>query len=103
MSQPARDSSALPVSVKAIYGTGQFVDSVSSTALGTFLLFYLTVVCGLSGSLTGTSIFVALLVDAFVDPFVGSISDNARSRWGRRHIFMLASLPLMFVGLGMLF
>jgi GPH family glycoside/pentoside/hexuronide:cation symporter len=103
MSQPERDSSALPVSVKAIYGTGQFVDSVSSTALGTFLLFYLTVVCGLSGSLTGTSIFVALLVDAFVDPFVGSISDNAQSRWGRRHIFMLASLPLMFVGLGMLF
>jgi GPH family glycoside/pentoside/hexuronide:cation symporter len=98
-----RDSSRLPVATQAIYGTGQFVDSVSSTALATFLLFYLTAVCGLSGSLTGASLFVALAVDAFVDPFVGSISDNMQSRWGRRHIFMFASFPLMFVGLGMLF
>ncbi|HXC55448.1 MAG TPA: MFS transporter [Rhizomicrobium sp.] len=106
MSQPsseARVSSKLPLGLKAVYGTGQFVDSVSSTALATFLLFYLTAVCGLSGSLTGVSLFVALTVDAFVDPFVGSISDNTASRWGRRHLFMFASFPLMFVGLGMLF
>jgi glycoside/pentoside/hexuronide:cation symporter, GPH family len=98
-----RDSSKLPVVTQAVYGTGQFVDSVSATALATFLLFYLTAVCGLSGSLTGASLFFALAVDAFVDPFVGSISDNTQSRWGRRHLFMFASFPLMFVGLGMLF
>src|SRR5689334_13873345 len=103
MSQTERDSSKLSVGVQAIYGTGQFVDSVSSTALATFLLFYLTAVCGLSGALTGASLFFALVVDAFVDPFVGSISDNMQSRWGRRHIFMFASFPLMFIGLGMLF
>ena len=88
-----RDSSKLSMVTKALYGTGQFVDSVSSTALATFLLFYLTAVCGLSGSLTGASLFVALAVDAFVDPFVGSISDNTSSRWGRRHLFMFASFP----------
>ena len=98
-----RDSSKLPVVTQALYGTGQFVDSVSSTALAQFLFFYLTAVCGLSGSLTGISLFVALAVDAFADPFVGSISDNTKSRWGRRHIFMFASFPMMFVGLGMLF
>lgn len=98
-----RDSSKLRLATKVVYGTGQFVDSVSNTALATFLLFYLTAVCGLSGSLTGISLFVALAVDAFVDPFVGSISDNTVSRWGRRHLFMFASFPLIFVGLGMLF
>lgn len=98
-----RHISKLPIFTKAIYGTGQFVDSVSGTALSTFLLFYLTAVCGLSGSLTGASLFVALAVDAFVDPFIGSLSDNTSSRWGRRHIFMFASFPMMFVGLGMLF
>ncbi|MEI9887157.1 MAG: MFS transporter [Rhizomicrobium sp.] len=98
-----RETSKLPLAVKALYGTGQFVDSVSSTALATFLLFYLTAVCGLSGSLTGASLFVALAVDAFVDPFVGSLSDNTQSRWGRRHLYMFASFPMMFVGLGMLF
>ncbi len=98
-----RDSSKLSLGLKAIYGTGQFVDSVSGTALATFLLFYLTAVCGLSGSLTGASLFLALVVDAFVDPFVGSLSDNTRSRWGRRHIYMFLSFPAMLVGLGMLF
>ncbi len=98
-----RDSSKLSVGVKALYGTGQFVDSVSATALATFLLFYLTAVCGLSGSLTGLSLFVALAVDAFVDPFVGSLSDNTKSRWGRRHLIMFWSFPAMFVGLGLLF
>lgn len=103
MSATGRHATSLSLATKAIYGTGQFVDSVSSTALATFLLFYLTIVCGLSGSLTGASLFLALAVDAFVDPFVGSISDNTRSRWGRRHIFMFASFVPMFVGLGMLF
>ncbi|HUO90468.1 MAG TPA: MFS transporter [Rhizomicrobium sp.] len=103
MSQPERDSSKLRVTTQALYGTGQFVDSVSGTVLGTFLLFYLTAVCGLSGSLTGASLFVALMVDAFVDPFVGSISDNMQSRLGRRHVFMFASFLPMLVGLGMLF
>jgi len=101
--EQVRDSSKLSLATKAIYGTGQFVDSVSGTALATFLFFYLTAVCGLSGSLTGTSLFLALMVDAFVDPFVGSISDNTQSRWGRRHLFMIASFLPMFVGLGMLF
>lgn len=101
--EQTRDSSHLTVATKAVYGTGQFVDSVSGTALGTFLFFYLTAVCGLSGSLTGASLFLALAVDAFVDPFVGSISDNTSSSWGRRHLFMVASFLPMFVGLGMLF
>ncbi len=98
-----RDSSKLPLATKAVYGIGQFVDSISNTALATFLLFYLTAVCGLSGSLTGASLFAALAVDAFVDPFIGSLSDNTSSRWGRRHLYMFASFPAMLVGLGMLF
>ncbi len=36
-----RDSSKLPLVTKAVYGTGQFADSISSTAINTFLLFYL--------------------------------------------------------------
>ncbi|MEI9995457.1 MAG: MFS transporter [Rhizomicrobium sp.] len=98
-----RDSSKLPVVTQAVYGTGQFVDSVASTVTGQFLFFYLTAVCGLSGSLTGLSLFVALAIDAIADPLVGSLSDNTTSRFGRRHLYMFASFPLMLVGLGMLF
>jgi len=88
---------------KAVYGTGQFVDSVSSGALGTFLLFYLNEVCGLPGALAGTSLFLALFVDAFIDPLMGSISDNTTSAWGRRHGYMILSVVPIVLGLGLLF
>jgi len=98
-----RDTSRLSIATKAIYGTGQFVDSISSTAISTFLLFYLNEVCGLSGVLAGASLAIALIVDAFVDPLMGSVSDNTTSRWGRRHPYMIVSLVLIFLGLGLLF
>ncbi|HEY4940482.1 MAG TPA: MFS transporter [Rhizomicrobium sp.] len=98
-----RDTSRLPLTTKVIYGTGQFADSISATAINTFLLFYLNEVCGLSGVLAGLALGLALVVDAFVDPLMGSISDNSTSRWGRRHPYMIGSLVLIFFGLGLLF
>jgi glycoside/pentoside/hexuronide:cation symporter, GPH family len=99
----SRDISRLPMLTKVTYGTGQFVDSISSTAINTFLLFYLNEVCGLSGVLAGASLGIALVVDAFVDPLMGSVSDNTNSAWGRRHPYMILSLVLIVLGLGLLF
>ena len=87
----------------AVYGSGAVLDGVVQAALATFLFFYLTAVCGLSNSLTGVSLFVALAVDAIADPLVGSVSDNSWSRWGRRHPFMLAGAVPVAVALGALF
>jgi GPH family glycoside/pentoside/hexuronide:cation symporter len=42
-------------------------------------------------------------VDAFVDPLVGSLSDNSRSRHGRRHPWMAASALPIVVAFYMLF
>ena len=39
----------------------------------------------------GAILLVALVFDAILDPIVGQLSDNFRSRWGRRHPFMLAA------------
>jgi GPH family glycoside/pentoside/hexuronide:cation symporter len=103
MSQTERVSAKLPLTTKALYGTGQFVDAVSAGAIGTFLLFYLNEVCGLSGALAGLSLAIALVVDAFVDPLMGSVSDNTQSRWGRRHPYMIGSLAIVFFGLALLF
>jgi len=87
----------------AAYGSGALVDSVTNAALGTFLLFYLTAVCGLSNSLAGLSLFVGLVIDALVDPLVGSLSDNTNAKLGRRHPFMLGSAVPLAICLGALF
>lgn len=89
--------------IKTIYGSGALVETVINTVLTAFHLFYLTGVCGMSGKLAGLSAFIGLAVDAFVDPFIGSLSDNSRSRWGRRHPFMIASALPIAIAFGLLF
>jgi len=93
----------LGMAMKSLYGTGAFVDAVTGTALNTFLFFYLTAVCGLSGSLTGLASAIALVVDAFADPLIGSFSDSTWTRWGRRHPYMIGSALPVAVSLGLLF
>ena len=84
-------SSPVPWRVRLAFGAGQLPEGIKSAAFGFFLLFYYNQVLGLSGTLSGTAIFIALLVDAVSDPLVGSLSDATRSRWGRRHPYMYAS------------
>ncbi len=85
----------VPLRTKSAYGFGSVSEGVKVTAFNTFLLFYFNQVLGLSGSLSGMAIFLALCVDAITDPLVGSLSDNLHHRYGRRHPFMYASaLPM---------
>jgi Na+/melibiose symporter-like transporter len=85
----------LPRSTKLWYGLGQMAEGLKNEAFSLFLLFYYTQVVGLSGTLSGQAILVALLFDAVTDPLAGVLSDRLHSRWGRRHPFLYASpLPL---------
>ena len=83
--------------LKLGYGVGQTSSGVKNAAFAIFLFFYFNQVLGLSGSLAGVASLLALLVDAITDPMVGQLSDRFKSRWGRRHPFMLAgALPFGF-------
>lgn len=99
----AARSKRLTLGALAVYGSGTMVADSLGIGLGTLLLFYLTVVCGLSGSAAGIALGLILVVDSFVDPWVGSLSDNSQSRHGRRHPFMLAAAAPIAVGFGLLF
>jgi glycoside/pentoside/hexuronide:cation symporter, GPH family len=99
----AERSGRLGLAVLGAYGAGAAVQDTIQYGLNTLLLFYLTIVCGLSGSAAGVALGVALVVDAFVDPLVGSLSDNSRSRHGRRHPWMAASAVPIAVSFYMLF
>ncbi len=88
--------------LRVAYGLGQVAESIKTYSFSLFILFYYNSILGLAGSATGFAIGIALLFDAVSDPLVGSVSDNWKSRWGRRHPFMLVSavpLGLCFAGL----
>lgn len=87
----------ISVSAKIIQGLGAIPDNVKNYAFGTLLLFYYNQVLGVSGYYSGLALMIAMGFDAITDPLVGSLSDNLRSRLGRRHPFMYAAavpLPL---------
>ena len=84
------------------YAIGNMPFAVKDAAFVNFVVFYYTQVQGLSGSLTGLAMFIAISWDAISDPIVGSWSDTFRSRWGRRHPLLVAGgLPtaLLFIAL----
>ena len=77
------------------YGFGSVAYGAKDAAFGTFLLIYYNQVLGLNSFKVGLVIMAALVLDAFIDPMVGILSDRTRSRWGRRHPWMYASaLPI---------
>jgi len=89
-------------STRIFYGVGGGVYAIKEAAYAIFILLFYTQVLGLSGSVTGAIIAVSLFWDAVSDPLVGSWSDRLRSRYGRRHPFMVYStvpLAIGFVGL----
>lgn len=79
------------------YGLGAVVTGVKSAAFSTYLLLFYNQVIGVPAAVVGTAIALTLVVDAFVDPFIGRWSDIFRSRWGRRHPFIYGSaIPTAF-------
>ena len=98
----ATDAPAAPRAVRklsfwtmAAYGFGQIGEALHNAGFGVFLIFYYQQIIGVSGTLTGLAMFVSLAFDAVADPVIGAVSDRTRTRWGRRHPFIvLAAVPL---------
>jgi Na+/melibiose symporter-like transporter len=62
-----------------------------------FALVYYSQVLGLDAGLAGLAVGIGLVSDAITDPLVGYLSDSTRSRWGRRHPWLYASILPMGV------
>ncbi len=85
----------LNLNTKLAYGVGDLGTAISANILAFFLSVFLTNVAGLNAGLAGDVRLVSGAWDAVNDPFVGTLSDKTRSRWGRRHSWMLfGAIPL---------
>lgn len=71
------------------YGAGAFVNNLLAAASGGMMI-VLNLGLGLNPALVGLLGALPRLTDAITDPIMGFISDNARTRWGRRRPFIFA-------------
>ena len=88
--------------MKWAFGLGSTAESIVITTTSMFLMLFYNQVRGLEPASIGVALAIGLAVNAVFDPLVGSWSDRTRTRWGRRHPFMFASImpaALLFYGL----
>jgi GPH family glycoside/pentoside/hexuronide:cation symporter len=77
------------------FGVGGFGVSLVYASMGVLLLYFYTHVYGLTPAQAGTTIFVAALCDAVLDPLVGWIVSRTDTRFGRYRPFLIfGSIPM---------
>lgn len=79
----------VPLGQKVAYGIGMLGNQMFPAALGVFMV-VLVKGLGFPPLLWGALFFVPRILDAITDPIMGFISDNTRSRWGRRRPYIFA-------------
>ena len=78
------------------YGLGDCSANLVFQMMMIYQTKFYTDIFGLEGAIAGTVMLGARIVDAFVDPTVGILSDRTNSRWGKYRPWVLwTALPFM--------
>lgn len=99
--QQSQVSISLPVATQnspIAYGLGSFgLESLYNVFAGFYMFYYIDEL-GLAVALAGIINVIYAVWDAVNDPLAGFLSDNTRTRWGRRRPWLLTGLPF-YVGI----
>ncbi len=88
---------------KLAYGAGALYDGGGASIASVIMLVFFDRGIGLGPLAAGLIILLAKVWDAISDPLCGAISDNLRTRIGRRRPFFILGGCLMYVAMGFLF
>ena len=94
-----QSESTTPRNSPLIYGLGTLGLSAIAHAFGGYYTFYYVDVLGLAVALAAVVNVVYAIWDAVNDPLVGYLSDNTRTRWGRRRPWLMVGLPFFAISL----
>lgn len=84
----------VPMSHKLAFGFGMLANQMFPAALGIFMV-VLVQGLGFPAWMWGILFFLPRIFDAFLDPIMGYISDNTRSKWGRRRQYVFIGALIM--------
>lgn len=83
----------VPLGQKAAYGTGNLVLNLLPASLSIFM-FFLVTAFGMDPFLAGLLGGLPRFFDAITDPIMGFVTDNTRSKWGRRRPYIVLGAVL---------
>ncbi len=95
MSTPATPSDPGPPVVqkgrsrRVAWGVGGVTERLAHESVNALTLPIYNVGLGVNAIWIGWALAIPRLIDALTDPLMGNLSDNARTRWGRRRPFIL--------------
>ena len=92
----------VPLKTKVLWGAGGLADNFMFNTLVTLGLLIYVDYYRMSAVLAGIALFVPRFIDAITDPWIGNLSDNTHSRWGRRRPFILGGVILSAILLPLL-
>ncbi len=87
--EPTAPEDKISVPKRIAYGMGNFTDHIGTDTLMGNINPIFNIILHVDPRLIGLAIGIMRFWDAITDPVVGAISDNTRTRWGRRRPFML--------------
>ena len=85
------------------YAMGGVGSNMMFHLIGTFLMFFLTDLYGISPLTVGKIFLVTRIIDAFTDPLFGMIADMTRSKMGRYRPYLIFGAPFLGLSITMLF
>ncbi len=87
-------TSQVPMGQKLAFGFGMLANQMFPAILGIFMV-VLVQNLGFPGWMWSTIYFFPRIFDAFTDPIMGFISDNTKSKWGRRRQYVFIGSIVM--------
>lgn len=97
-----KSDSRIKISQLLAYGAGGIIPIALFNIAGILVGLMGNISLGLSAFWLGTILIIPRLWDAIADPIIGHLSDNTRTRWGRRRPFLLVGgilVALFFVAM----
>jgi len=91
----------VPMGQKIAFGLGMLANQMFPAALGIFIVILIENL-GFPGWMLGMIYFIPKLFDAITDPIMGFITDNTKSKWGRRRHYVLIGAIIMGVSFALM-
>ncbi len=101
--QQIPENERVPLKEKIFYGMGALMDGGGVALMSCVMLKYMTDHLTIAAASASTVMMISKIWDAITDPVMGHITDNTRSKYGRRKPYMFVGGFLLIIALLLLF